>query len=133
MKTYKIGIMGLRRGKTIMRSLHMMEDAEVCAVCEQDEEAIENFFKEFPDSNAKVYKEYDEFITSGLDGVVLCNFFHEHASCAIKAFEHGVAVFSETTAAPSLGECVQLVEKYEEYNGTYMLMANCPIVERFLQ
>jgi len=57
--------------------------------------------------------------------VVLCNYFHEHAKYAIKALEAGVAVLSETTAAPSLGECVQLVESVERTGVKYMLGANC--------
>ena len=74
----------------------------------------------------KVYKDFDEFINSGLDGVVLCNYFHEHAKYAIKAFEAGVAVLCETTAAASLGECVDLVEAAERTNAKYMLAANSP-------
>ena len=61
----------------------------------------------------------------GIDAVVLANYFHEHAKYAIKAMKKGIAVLSETTAAPSLGECVQLVEAYEETKTKYMLGANC--------
>ncbi len=121
----KIGIFGARRGNAFMNTLRFMKNAEFVALCEKDEEALKEA-KSYLTENVKIYEDYDEFINSGLDGVILCNYFHEHAEYAIKAFKAGVAVLSETTAAPTLGDCVRLVEKCEEYNGVYMLAANCP-------
>ncbi|MDD4681001.1 MAG: Gfo/Idh/MocA family oxidoreductase, partial [Clostridia bacterium] len=124
MEILKIGVMGARRGSSFMRTLQYMEEAKVVAICEVDDAALEE--NEYVTDEMKIYRDYDEFVHSGLDAVILCNFFHEHAPYAIKAFEAGVAVLSETTAAASLGECVQLVEKCEEHQGTYILLANCP-------
>jgi len=52
-----------------------------------------------------------------MEGVILCSFFHEHVPCAIKALERGIAVLSETTAAQTLAECVQLVHSVEKTGG----------------
>ena len=126
-KKFKIGVMGLVRGRFVLRCAENLSDyMEVVAACEIDPAAIEETKKQgiLPDS-VKLYEDYDEFINSGLDAVVLCNFFTDHAKCAIKAMEAGVAVLSETTAAPTLGECVELVEAYERTNTKYMLAANC--------
>ncbi len=124
-KIFKIGVMGLTRGSEMCRVFAtQFENTKVTAVCETDQEAI-NKCKEYLPEDVKIFDEFDAFIESGLDAVVLANYFHEHASCAIKAMKAGVAVLSETTAAPSLGECVDLVEAAEQYNGKYMLAANC--------
>ena len=123
-KMFKIGVLGARRGSAFMRTLHYMKNAELTAVCEKDESALEEV-KQWITDRVQVFTDYDEMLGSGIDGVILCNYFHEHADFAIKAFEAGVAVLSETTAAPTLGDCVRLVEACEKYNGTYMLAANC--------
>ncbi len=123
-KKFRIGVMGVKRGKTFFKMFHN-QFPETCApaVCENDPKVIEEFKNEYPD--VKVYTDFDEFIDSGLDAVMLANNFHEHASCAIKAMERGIAVLSETTAAPTLGDCVDLVETAERTGAKYMLAANC--------
>ena len=122
----KIGVMGLFRGIFVLQAAQLLsDDIVVTAVMENDETTLEKARKLFA-YETKVYSDYDEFINSGIDAVVLCNFFHEHAKYAIKAMNAGVAVLSETTAAPSLGECVDLVEAAEATGVKYMLGANCP-------
>ena len=121
----KIGVMGVDRGNFMLKAAAVLSDEmELVAICETNDKTIDRV-RDLISEDTKIYKDFDEFIHSGLDGVLLSNYFHEHAKYAIKAFEAGVAVLSETTAAPSLGECVDLVEAYEKYNGRYMLAANC--------
>ena len=127
MKKFRIGVVGARRGNTFI-SLYSsaFEETEVTAVCENDKEFIEKYIEQgkLPEG-AKVFDDYDEMLDSGLvDAVVLANFFHEHADFAMKAMKKGIAVLSETTAAPSLGKCVDLVETAEETGTKYMLAAN---------
>lgn len=124
LKKFKIGVVGVKRGDAFMRMFHNnFEDAQVSAVCENDPAVAEEFKKWYP--GIPVYDNFDEFIESGLDAVALANFFHEHVGYAIKAMEKGIAVLSETTAAPTLGGCVDLVETAERTGAKYMLAANC--------
>lgn len=126
-KVFKIGIMGVDRGRyAIMCEEFLSDQMEVTAVCETNGELLA-FLREkgILTEKIKVYGDFDEFIRSGIDAVLLCNCFHEHAEYAIRAMEVGVAVLSETTAAPSLGECVKLVEAAEKTGAKYMLGANC--------
>ena len=125
-KTLKIGIMGALRGSSFANTLQFMKDAEFAALCETNEESVAALReKGLLKPETKVYADFDEFIRSGLDAVVLCNFYHEHCKYAIRAMEAGVAVLSETTAAPTLGDCVKLVETQERTGVPYMLAANC--------
>lgn len=123
-KKLRIGVMGAQRGSSFARTIGYIRQAELTAVCETDPATVERLRPLMP-AECAVYSDFDEFIHSGLDAVILCNYFDEHARYAIKAFEAGVAVLSETTAAPTLGECVDLVEACEKYNGRYMLAVNC--------
>ena len=126
MDNIKIGVVGTIRGMTFVKLLQVLGDkACLWAVCENDPEKAEAVKKEIPES-VKVFADYDEFLDSGLDAVVLCNYFHEHASFAIKAIEKGIYVLSDTTAAPTLGDCVKLCRTVEKYGDKYMLGANGP-------
>lgn len=124
-KKLRIGVMGVNRGNFMLKAAEVFKDEMVIsAICETDDKTIDGV-RDLLSPETVIYKDFDEFIHSGLDGVLLSNYFHEHAVYAIRAFEAGVPVLSETTAAPSLGECVDLAEAYEKYNGKYMLAANC--------
>ena len=127
MKRFKIAIVGLERGKFVLSmEKAFKEELEIVAVCENRPSQVEkvrgmNLIRE----GIRVYEDYDELLAKEeLDAVCLFNYFPEHAPLAIKAMEKGIAVMSDTTAAGSLGECVQLAEAYEKYNGRYMLGAN---------
>ena len=124
MEKIRIGVMGLSRGKEYVRSYTALEGAEVTAVCEKDPALVKVALEIAPD--AKVCGTYEELLASGIDAVVLCNYFHEHARCAIAALEKGISVLSETTAAPTLGECAALCSAAENSTGKYMLGANVP-------
>ena len=124
-KILKIGVMGARMGGAHAKCFKALEDyAVVTAICEKEVE-LHGKLEEWVKPETKFYTDFDEFIHSGIDAVVLGNYFHEHAKYAIKAFEAGVDVLSETTAAPTLAECVQLVEACEKYGRKYALAVNC--------
>lgn len=121
----KIGIFGARMGGMHLKCFKALKDlAYVTAVCEKDVE-LHKGFEDWLEPGCKFYTDWDEFIKSGIDAVVLSNYFDEHAKYAIKAFEAGVDVLSETTAAPTLAECVELVEAAEKYGRKYSLAINC--------
>ncbi len=124
MKKLQFGIMGGDRGSGFAKTLRFMKDAELAALCEIRDEVIQGKIQKHLLPTTRIYKDFDEFIHSGLDAVILCNTFDRHAEYAIKAMELGIAVFSETTAAATLGECVDLVEAVEKYNGKYTLAGN---------
>ncbi len=128
MQKFRIGIMGGRRGASLLYYTKYLEgQMEITALCENDPKVIEEI-KANPDmdiSTVTFYDNFDEFIDSGIDAVYLANYFHEHAKYAIKALERGIHVFSETTAAPSYAECVELIEAQEKSGAKYMLAANC--------
>lgn len=123
----KIGVMGGRRGSFVFGAEKVYpEQMEVVAFCENDPEVVEKLREDgtLPEHTA-VFDDFDQFIKVEMDAMVLCNYFCEHVEYAIEAMKRGIMVMSETTAAPSLGKCLELVEACEKYNGKYMLGANC--------
>lgn len=122
-KTFKIGVYGLKRGLNFVKHFNVIDGAEIVSVCEKDEATIEKA-KPFLSDSVKFFSDFDEFIDSGMDAVVLTNFFHEHAKCAVIALEKKIHVLSDTTAAPTLAECVQLCRAVEKSKCKYMLAAN---------
>lgn len=131
MSKLRFGVLGAWRGEAFAKLIpkNNSADAEIVAICDTMPERIERAKKEFdlPDT-VKYVETYDELLDCGIDVVVLCNFFHEHAKCAIKALERNISVVSDTTAAPTLGECVALCEAAEKSKGKYILAANCPFL-----
>lgn len=125
-KKIKMGVMGADRGRIVLMCEEFLhEEMEVTALMEKNETLLQSLREQgILKDSVKLYEDFDEFIHSGIDAVMLCNYFHEHTEYAIKAMEAGVAVLSETTAAPSLGECVKLVEAAEKTGIKYMLGAN---------
>lgn len=124
MNKLRIGIMGLDRGLTFLKVINTLGDmAIVSAVCETNEKTIETA-KKHAKPETVFYTDFDEFISSGMDAVILCNFFHEHSKYAIAAMKRGIHVMSDTTAAPTLGDCVELCRTVEETGCKYMLGAN---------
>lgn len=124
MKKIKIGVFGAGRGTDVMENF-MMLDAEIVALCDFNQERIDNVIKRYPEG-VKVYNNFDEFIEHDMDAVILANYFHEHAPFAIKCFEKGLHVFSECISNGTMAEGVELYEAFQKSNSVYMLAENYP-------
>ena len=124
-RKFKIGIFGAWRGSSFIPIFESFEEFEITAVCDKSAERIEKALGALA-REVDCYNDFDEFIESGIDAVVLCNYFHEHAEYAIKALKKGIHVFSETMAAPTPALCVALCRAVEESGCVYMLAENYP-------
>lgn len=121
----RVGVFGVWRGNAYLSVLKDIDDVVITAICDKNPMRIENAKVNCP-SDVKIYSDFDEFIESGLDAVVLCNYFNEHTYYAINAMEKGIHVLSETTAASTLKECVDLCRAVEKTGCTYVLAENYP-------
>ena len=121
----KIGVVGAGRGKSYMD----VADAvgfELVAVCDNWQEKLDSASRDLP-SVERTYSDYTEFLAHpGLQAVVLCNFFHEHAPFAIQALDAGLHVMSECAACHTLAEGVALTRAVEASGKIYMLAENYP-------
>ena len=122
-KAIKCGVFGLFRGAAHITSI-LQNDGDVVAVCDRDEEKLENAKKLLGDKVA-CYKDFDEFINHpGLEAVVLANAFDGHVPFAVKALEKDIHVLSECISNGTMAEGVQLVRAAEKSKAIYMVDEN---------
>ena len=124
MKKIKLGMFGINRGSAFYDIIKANE-GEVVAICEKHPVRCK-LAKDYWGENLAVYDDFDKFIEHDLDAVFVCNYFHEHAPCAIRCLEKGIPVLSECTAAGTIAEAVELVRAYEKFGGIYMISENYP-------
>lgn len=126
-RIFKIGVFGLGRGCTFLEIIrdHFKDDAVIYAVCDKFQDKVDNVLKELPEGTLG-FNNFDDFIECGLDAVILANYFHEHASFAIKALNMGIAVFTETTPAVTFKECAELCDSVEKTGTKYFFAENYP-------
>ena len=121
----KIGVLGAGRGRSFMN----VADAvgfELVAICDNWPEKLAAAGTDLGCSVTS-YAGYDAFLRHpGLEAVILCNFFHEHAPFAIRALEAGMHVMSECAACGTLAEGVALTRAVERSGKIYMFAENYP-------
>ena len=128
----KLGIFGLSRGWWYA-ILMQKANVELVAICDKDQSRVEKC-KELLAPGGKSYNNFDDFIEhEGLDAVLLCNYFNEHAKFALRCFEKGIHVLSETTSNVTMADGVKLCRQWEKYNKIngvkYMLAENYPFMK----
>ncbi len=120
----RVGVVGLRRGLTLARE-SQAAGMEVVAVCDLDRHRLSLASDTL---SAVAYQDYDAFLTHDMDGVILANYFDEHAPLAIKALKAGKHVMSETAACKTIAEGVQLLRTVEQTGLVYLFAANYPFM-----
>jgi predicted dehydrogenase len=118
----RVGVVGLRRGLTLARESQVV-GMEVVAVCDLDRHRLSVACDAL---GAVAYQDYDAFLAHDMDGVILANFFDEHAPLAIKALQAGRHVMSETAACKTFAEGVQLLRTVEQTGLVYLFAENYP-------
>ena len=121
----RIGILGLRRGRNFINTAKALDQwAEVTALCDMDQVAIDRVRDQVPD--ASIYTSYDDMLEGESDAVVLCNYCPDHAPAAVKAMEAGKHVLSEVIACHTIAEGVELARTVEKSSKVYMYGENYP-------
>ena len=118
-KKIKIGVFGIRRGKTMIKYCLHAKNAEVVAICDKWQEGVELLKSEYNDRDITYYDNFNDFIKHDFDAVVLANYANEHAPYAIKALKAGKHVFSEVLPCKTLKEAVELIEAVESSGKIY--------------
>lgn len=119
MKKVKIGVLGVFRGKSMIRYCAHAENAEVVAICDKNETWLKNTQQELGLDSVTYYTSFDEFLKHDMDAVVLANYAHEHAPFAVRCVEAGKHVFSEVLPMQTMKEAVQLIEAVERTGKIY--------------
>jgi len=118
----KVGVVGLHRGPSFIRTFNILKETEVVAICDVSEEALNRVGDSF-DIKGR-YLDYEEMLDSDIDIAVIATPMQFHAPQAISALKSDIHVLSEVTAAISLGECYLLLKAAKGSKAKYMMAEN---------
>lgn len=121
MKKIKVGIAGTRGMSTVM-GLRAIEDVEITAACDIDEEHLNEFAAKL--GVEKKYRIFDDMLESDIDAVIIATPMQCHVPQAIAALEAGKHVMCEVTAGVTMDELFWLCECVEKYKKVYMYAEN---------
>ena len=100
----KVGIVGAR-AQTTLTGFRELENVEVTAVCDLNEDCMNRIADEFQIEHR--YRVFDDMLESDIDAVVIATPMQCHVPQAIAALEAGKHVLSEVTA----DECAAFIRE----------------------
>lgn len=129
-KIIKCGVVGLGRGTAVARCLKGLENAKLVSVCDHNTKILKSGYEELSevlnDPDIIQFSDYDEFLKSDIDAVIVATEAVYHVPIVIKAFDAGKHVLCEIPSVNSLEEAKQLkaaVAAHPELK--YMAAENC--------
>ena len=129
-KIIKCGVVGLGRGTAVARCLAGVKNAKLVSVCDHNPAILKSGYEELSeavnDPNLIQFSDYDEFLKSDIDAVIVATEAVYHVPIVIKAFEAGKHVLCEIPSVNSVEEAKELkaaVAAHPEL--TYMAAENC--------
>jgi len=114
----RIGIAGLRRGRTWINIFSQDNRSDVVALCDIDQSLLE----EFPADEK--FTDFGDLLAMNLDAIVVCTPPACHAEQTVLALGSGKHVLCEVPVATTIGECQQIVEAVNKSGKNYMLAEN---------
>ena len=127
MDKIKIGVVGIRRGGTYVKVFHNTGRSEITAICDLDAGHLEASRQEIGLRDDQCFTDYDAFLESDIDVVVVGTPIPFHEEQIIKALEAGKHVFSEVTLAHTVEGCYNVyeaVKKARSRGQKFMLAEN---------
>ena len=125
MKKLRVGLVGVGRGTSYGHVLTNHLKAEVTALCDTNEEKLNANAEGFGLSEKQCFTDYEQFLDSGLDLVVLGTPIPYHEAQVCAALERDINVLCEVTAANSIEGCRHIYEATQKSKGKYMMAENC--------
>ena len=119
---FRVGVVGLRRGRSLLRVFQQREDAQVVAACDADDARLQAVADEYEVSQR--YATYEDFLRADVDAIVIATPAPLHAKHTVMALKAGRHVLCEVPAAFSLAECQTVVDAVTQSGCTYMLAEN---------
>lgn len=106
--------LGLAGSSGHLYNLTVIEGAEVVAICDNNEEHLESA-TQYVGPDVALYTNSDELIERpDIDAVVIVTPNHLHRPMAEKAFAEGKHVFTEKPMAPTVEDCLAMMDAAEK-------------------
>jgi len=120
----KVGVVGARRGRSLVSGLRAVPDSELIAICDLDPNRLAEVGEELGVEHR--FEDCETMLDSGLiNVVVVATPQNLHADQAIEALARGINVLSEVPAATDLDQCCRLVDAVRASDAVYMISENC--------
>lgn len=117
----RFGVIGLRRGQSFVRICKALGGADVTALFDIDGERAGEVAARI---GARPFTDYEKFVDSEIDAVVIASPLPFHASQAISALNAGKHVLSEVTACHTLEDAHALAAAATHSHLVYMMAEN---------
>jgi predicted dehydrogenase len=125
MSKFKVGVVGLQRGKVFVDIFKSHPKTEVVAICDVNSHLLENVGRELGLTDKQMFTSFDDFLSnSPLDIVVIATPIEFHTEQTIKSLEAGKDVLCEQTVAYTIEECEKVVEAVKRTGRVYMMAEN---------
>ena len=124
MKTWKVGIVGLSRGRGFVNVFSAHPRVEVAAVCDIDAEKLAQVGDAFGLGDDCRYEAFDDFLNAEMDIVMIATPIPFHAEQTIQSVESGRHVLCEQTVAYTIEECEAVVNAVKRTGQSYMMAEN---------
>ncbi len=134
-KKVKIGIIGTGWiAESHISSYMEMEDVEIVALADIVPGKAAKFAEKFEIKNCRIYNSDEELLAAekDLDGVSICTYNSQHASCAIHALDAGVNVMLEKPFTGTFEEAVETM-KAEKRSGKILTIGFQPRMSANMQ
>lgn len=119
----KVGVVGLGRGMSLLRTFALHKDVKIVAVCDINEERAVSVKAELELEGT--YGDYDKFLAHDMDIVVVATPLPFHVKNSIAALESGKHVLCEVPIANSIQECELLAKAVKKSKAKFMFAENC--------
>jgi predicted dehydrogenase len=121
---YRVGLVGVRRGSSLVRPFEVFPETTITALCDLDERRLAETGQALGIAEGGLFSEYEALLASDVDIIVVGTPIPFHAEQAIRAMEAGKHVLSEVTAAATLEDCARIVEAARRTGQVYMMAEN---------
>jgi len=124
MQTWKVGIVGLRRGHGFVSVFAAHPRVQVVALCDTNPDSLSQLGAAFGLDASALFTDFSQFIQAEMDIVIVATPIRFHAEHTIGALEAGKHVLCEQTAAYTVAECEAIVKAVKSSGLTYMMAEN---------
>jgi len=124
MSKWKIGIVGLRRGRSFVNVLGAHSRIEVAALCDVDPAPLDELGEAFALGSERRFTDFAGFLAADIDVVIVATPIALHADQTVRALEAGKHVLCEQTAAYTVADCRAVVDAVRRTGMKYMMAEN---------
>ena len=121
---WKVGIVGLSRGRGFVNVFGAHPEVEVTALCDTNEGTLARTAEAFQLPDSSLFTAFDDFLNAPVDVVMIATPIAFHAEQTVRSVQSGRHVLCEQTAAYTIEDCEAIVAAVRQSGRAYMMAEN---------